>query len=242
MTPALILAAVPEELNLLFSALEERIDHSAPLHHSTGFLQGIPLVVCAGGAGKVNAAIAATSMIERFNPKLLINTGSAGAYQGSGLETGDIAVADEEIFGDEGVITSSGWLDLEAMGLVLLKRHDSAICNRIPIDLRHMQEIMALGEKLDARIAFGSFVTVSTCSGTSARGEEISSRFGAVAESMEGAAAALAALRYGIEFVEIRGISNLVEERNMERWDMKKAVEMAQMSILELLPAINRVG
>jgi futalosine hydrolase len=45
---------------------------------------------------------------------------------------------------------------------------------------------------------------------------------------MEGAAAALVALQYGIDCLEVRGISNLVEDRDLSRWNIQLAVEQAQ--------------
>ena len=45
------------------------------------------------GIGKVNAAISTTLLIEKFNPKLIINTGSAGALDES-LSVGDMLIND----------------------------------------------------------------------------------------------------------------------------------------------------
>jgi futalosine hydrolase len=57
---------------------------------------------------------------------------------------------------------------------------------------------------------------------------------------MEGAAIALVALRYGIPCLEIRGISNLVEDRDLARWDIAKAVEAAQRFVIKVVEELNR--
>jgi len=67
------------------------------------------ICLCVGGMGKVNAAHAATLLFTQFRPKLLILFGIGGAYPASGAEVGDIALAHEEIAGDEGVLTLDGF-------------------------------------------------------------------------------------------------------------------------------------
>ena len=84
----------------------------------------------------------------------------------------------------------------------------------------------------------GRFVTVSTCSGTRSRGEELQRRFGAICENMEGAAAAQVSMRYGIDCLEVRGISNMVEYRDLSRWDIPLAVEKTQRFLLRLLETL----
>jgi len=86
----------------------------------------------------------------------------------------------------------------------------------------------------------GRFVTVSTCSGSRQRGEELARRFHGICENMEGAAVAQVCLRYGISCLEIRGISNLVDERDMKIWDIPRAVEAAQRFVLKFIEEMDR--
>ena len=55
------------------------------------------------------------------------------------------------------------------------------------------------------------------CSGLAVRGNELAARFNAICENMEGAAAAQVCTLYEVPFLELRGISNLVEDRNTAR-------------------------
>jgi futalosine hydrolase len=52
---------------------------------------------------------------------------------------------------------------------------------------------------------------------------------------MEGAAAALVCARQHIPFCELRGISNLVEDRNLAKWDLAAAAQIAQQALITLL-------
>ncbi|MDO9069162.1 MAG: futalosine hydrolase, partial [Deltaproteobacteria bacterium] len=106
---------------------------------------------------------------------------------------------------------------------------------------RHASEkAMQLADYYGVFLMRGRFATVSTCSGTVQRGEELAERWSVIAENMEGAAVAQVCLRYGINCLEIRGISNMVEERNMDRWELRRAVEVAQRFVLKYLEEMDR--
>ncbi|PID74095.1 MAG: hypothetical protein CSB33_00400 [Desulfobacterales bacterium] len=53
-------------------------------------------------------------------------------------------------------------------------------------------------------------------------------------ESMEGAAAAAVAARFGIPFLEVRAASNLAGKRDRRKWDLPLAFERAGRAV-ELL-------
>jgi futalosine hydrolase len=54
-------------------------------------------------------------------------------------------------------------------------------------------------------------------------------------ENMEGAAVAQVCARHGIPFGEVRGISNLVEDRDLSRWNLRAGAEIAQEALFALL-------
>ena len=54
---------------------------------------------------------------------------------------------------------------------------------------------------------------------------------------MEGAAVALACQQMSAPLLEIRGISNLVEDRDTSRWELATGMAAAQNAILDLLQA-----
>lgn len=241
MKPILILAAVPRELELLTAALEDAKSATDTVFPAIeGYIGASRLVCCAAGVGKANAAAAAAALIERHRPALIISTGCGGAYPGSGLSVGDLAVASDEIFGDEGVTTPTGWMDLHQMGLPLLSEGERFWYNSIPLARHEAEKAMQLADSHGLHLTRGRFVTVSGCSGTKTRGLELGRRHQAICENMEGAAVALTALRYGIPCLEIRGISNLVEDRDMSRWDISRAVEAAQRFVIKVVDEFSK--
>jgi futalosine hydrolase len=236
MKPILILAATPQEIVLLEHALGTAIrKNTVAFDYAEGILGNVPVVICAGGIGKINAAAATAALIERCHPRLVINTGCAGAYLESGLTVGELAVASDEFAGDEGVLTSEGWQDLSFMGIPAVRHSNRLYHNAIPLSEPAAQKAIKLADCYGVKLVHGRFITVSTCSGTRRRGEEISHMFHGICENMEGAAVAQTCLRYGIDCLEIRGISNMVDERDMSTWNIPQAVEAAQRFVLKYI-------
>lgn len=198
-------------------------------------LPGCELFIAQTGLGKVNAASAATLLLERYAPDLIINTGCGGAFAGSGLEVGDLAIAQSECLADEGVLTPDGWRGLELIGIPLYQGRGERIFNIIPLDRELARLAVECAAANGYRAALGPFHTVSTCSGTTVQGEELLRRFPGICENMEGAAVAQVALIYGVPCLEVRGISNMVEDRDLSRWDLKRAVGEVQRFLTRFL-------
>ena len=183
----------------------------------------------ATGAGKVSAAISTLELIRQLRPDWIIQLGCAGAYPGSGLAPCDAAIANLEIFADEGVEAPGGFLSMEDIELPQATRGEDRVFNEIPVHAPAKETLEAIRSSIgsEARIEAGRFCTVSSGSGTDAAAASIEKTWAPLAESMEGAAAALVAWKHGIRFSEIRGISNMAGHRNREGWKISEACEIA---------------
>jgi futalosine hydrolase len=235
----LLLAAVPAEIELLRRELtpcEVRRCGDRALY--LGKLAGQPVALQCSGVGKANAAAGALLLLEVLRPEAVICFGSAGVYPGQDLRIGDLLLASEEVYGDEGAATSAGFLDMQDLGLPLAERAGETWFNRFPADpdlLAQAQRLLVRDMGRQRRVAVGPLVTVSTCSGTVAAGVLLAERTGGLGENMEGAAVAQICARLGVPWLEIRGISNLVEERAPERWDLPAATTVAQLAVRAVL-------
>jgi futalosine hydrolase len=237
----LIIVAMKFEALQIEQQIENKIHFdSIVFPYVTGTIGNIPVAICVGGVGKINAAAATAAMIERLEPQLIINTGCAGAYMDSGLSIGDLVIANFEVLGDDGSITSAGWLDLQAMQLPYFKSISQLYFNEIPLSGNAIKSALKVATHYGIAVTVGRSATVSTCSGSLEQGDLLAVRCNAITENMEGAAVALTSLRYNIDCLEIRGISNMVEERNMDSWNIKLAVRNAQDFVLKYLEELNR--
>lgn len=233
-----LLCSVPLEAEALLASLKN--EGALTLGSKTlyqGTLFNCEVALCAGGMGKVNAAHSATLLLSRFSPEALVIFGIGGAYPSSGAKVGDIALASEEIHGDEGVLIAEGFKDTEYMGIPLVQKESALFYNRFPSCrklLTAAHKILS-PPKMSGRIHTGRFVTLSTCTGTSARARELEARHHALCENMEGAAAAQTAIIHGIPWLEVRGISNMVEDRDLKKWDIPLAAASAQKAVQRIL-------
>lgn len=181
------------------------------------------------GIGAVNAAHALTCQLEGQTPDLVLQFGIGGAYVPTGIPIRSVVLATEEVYGDVGVVTPEGWKLADEIGIPLVHGNPPHF-NRFPLD---PQLVSTAAEICGARC--GVFVTVSQCSGVQAVGDALHARFDGLCENMEGAAAAHICRLYGIPFLEVRGISNLVEDRQPDRWDIPGAAEAAQSALLKII-------
>jgi len=242
MKPIIVTAATYQELSLLIAALESggRL-HVGRREIYEGELEGWRTLLAVTGIGKVNAASTATALLEHFAPEILINIGCAGAYAERGLAVGDLALATEELFGDEGVVTPDGWRSMELIGIPVVAKSGEEFFNRFPMTRWAMDKAAHVAETGGLALHQGAFVTVSTVSGSTGHGAEMFRRCGGVCENMEGAAVAQVASLYGVDCMEIRGISNLVEDRDLSRWNIPLAAEKAQQFTLQFIGSLCRI-
>ncbi|MFH0810455.1 MAG: futalosine hydrolase [Pseudomonadota bacterium] len=200
------------------------------------------LLVC--GVGKANCAQALTAAVERTRPEKsfsrVVSFGSAGAWPGSGLAVGDLAVATTEI-SDEGAVLPGRLAGLEEIGLPLQKNTQPPVYNHLPVDAGLSAAALDACRRVAPpfKALAGPFLTVSRVTSALAEAERLSRLFPKkiLCENMEGAAAALVALHYGLAFCEIRAISNLVDDREQQSWDFALASQNCARAVAALLDA-----
>jgi futalosine hydrolase len=191
------------------------------------------------GIGAVNTAHALTQYLAaNAAPSFVIQTGVAGAYVPAKIPVGSVVLADTEIYGDLGVLTPDGWRPMEEIGIPLVEASGSrpALFNYFPLDAALVARASKAAGTFAART--GKFLTLSQVTGVRSLGDELYKRFGALCESMEGAAAAQVCALHEVPFLEVRGISNLVENRDRAKWRIAEAADAAQRVALKLIDAL----
>lgn len=204
--------------------------HTFHLYQGKFKKNNIYLVI--SGIGKSNAASAATYIINKLSPDLLILFGIAGAYPSSGLSIRDVAIAEREFYGDEGIIMRDGFHTLDFIGIPLLKKGNNKFFNEFSFSKR----IITMAKRsIKGPVKVGNFVTLSSITGTTDRAIKLARVFNALCENMEGAAFAHICKIFKKEMIEIRGISNIVEERDRSKWDIKGAIMSCNNALFDIL-------
>lgn len=186
-----------------------------------GRIAGHEVVCLRTGVGVVNAAHALTLFLAGEPVDAIVACGVGGAYPAADLAPGDTAWAESETYGDLGAESPEGFLDMKALGFPVVEG-ERPLYNTLPLDI--------VPGPRTAR-----FVTVSTCTGTSAGAGRLAALWRAQVESMEGAAIVHVARLHGIPVGEVRGVSNAVGDRNRGGWMLREAAEAAQGALLQWL-------
>jgi len=210
-------AAAWEELDSPWGEL-----HSGQLYSQSALLAHL-------GVGKVNTAAGLALLIARYAPAAVIQFGIGGAYLGSGLSVGTVAIAAREIHLDTGLQDADGWHGMNELGFPLVNK-GQPLYNLIPTDQQLSHALVdATGLPL---VTFGTSETVT---GDFKLAKALLERFDVAVESMEGAAAAQACFALGVPFAELRGISNIVGERDQRAWNIPAACAAACQALMQFI-------
>jgi futalosine hydrolase len=195
-----------------------------------GRISGQKVMHTVMGIGPASAARTAALLIERHRPTALVIFGIGGAYPVSGLSIGDVALATTEVYADLGTDSPEGFLTLKEMGLPLAQVGRKKLYNEIPLD----KGLLKITRQVLKGAKMGRFATVSLATGNIGWARELERRFRVICENMEGAAAAHAALLAGVPALELRAISNIVEDRDLSKWDKELAVRNVAEAVVKV--------
>lgn len=158
----------------------------------------------------------------------VVNFGVAGAFRNTELRLLDLCFAQSEVFGDFGVCYGEEIMPFDFAG------------PECSFTLDH--EWLARGQNCLAAsgvaAGIGNFVTVNGVSGTGRRGDLLRDRYRAVCENMEGAAVARVCQSFNLPVLELRCVSNLVEDRQRGSWQLQDASRQCGEAVALLLPAL----
>jgi len=241
-------AAILTALRVEAEAAEERLTNGKEhiiqgLRFATGLMGGKPCVVAQSGVGKVNAAMAATLLIEHFKPRKVICMGAGGGVNPS-LFPGDIVIAEKTVQHDYGILKLDGFRVWQTWSPVnggknplfipadtrLLGLAEMAAC-RVELPKVKTDGIDRTPNIIKGVIATGDVVVMAQSKRT-----ELREDFKADAIDMEGAAVAQVCRQLGVAGLIIRSISDTDE--NID-WDiMKVNLKIASQNAARLVIAI----
>ena len=221
----LIVAATWMEVKLLtdeFNYLEEK-SHLLKQYEFAG--ANIDILIA--GIGTTFTTFHLTETLKDNNYDLVLNIGIAGSLS-CDLKIGDIVNVVSEEFADLGIEKKDEFLTLFESGFM-----DS---NDYPFEQGVLKATHNNG-LFDFKKVRG--ITTNKSHGNESSIAEISQKFSAHVESMEGAAVFYVCNWLGVSCYQIRAISNFVEPRDSSKWNIPLALENLKESILSVLKKIS---
>lgn len=195
-----VIGAMEEEVELLRGSLENvTTEEIANCEFTSGTFKGQEVVLLKSGIGKVNAAMSTTLLLQKYQPDVVINTGSAGGFD-QNLEVGAIVISDEVRHHD---------VDVTAFG------YEMGQVPQMPAAFRSDAALMELAEKAVEEVgehayAVGLIATGDSFMNDPVRVETVRGHFPDMkAAEMEAAAVAQVCHQFGVPFVVIRALSDI---------------------------------
>lgn len=171
------------------------------------------------GAGMVPTAFALGKHLPHNVYNLVINLGVAGAFDRN-IKLGDVLEITKDTFSELGAEDDTRFISIEQLGL------GASIFNPTAT-LSHFTN------KVNPPKA--TAITVNTVHGNDASIATVATRFNPQLESMEGAAFFYACRELKVPCVQIRAVSNYVEKRNRDNWQIGLAVKNLNTFALDLI-------
>jgi futalosine hydrolase len=217
----LIVAATKFEINPLLNQTE-----------ITAFAENSRVIKCTYKKVEIDCLITGVGMVATsfYTAKVLnktydlaINMGICGTFNNN-LDIGSVVNVYEDEFAEMGAEDGLKFLSMEDLKL-------EAITKIINEDSLETYPALALLPKVNG-------ITVNKVHGNEKSIKKIIDRFHPIVESMEGAAFMFACEQEHIPYVQLRAVSNLVEKRNKDHWNIALAIENLNKKMLEFLDCI----
>lgn len=176
------------------------------------------------GVGMVNTALHLGRLLAQEKIDFAINYGIAGALDRN-IPLGEVVEIESDSFYELGAESPEGFLTMQDLGFPIIQK-DSYMLYDLPINPNI--------SPLSVRKMKG--ITVNRIHGTGTSIDELRKKCTSIIETMENAAFVHAMWVFSIPYWSFRGISNYIEPRNKDSWNVRESVKNVQNFVLHALP------
>lgn len=203
-----IIGAMGIEIRSLADLLEnKKTETISGVEYMSGTIFGKSVVLAVCGIGKVFAAICAQTMILKYNPDVIINTGVAGTLTDK-LSIGDIAIADSVVQHDMDTSPLGDPVGLLS-GINIVK---------IPADSATYEKIELCVKDTSTNYAIGTIASGDQFLASKEVKERIVNNFGAIAGEMEGGSIGHVCYVNQKPFCVLRAVSDCADGSGAENY------------------------
>ena len=181
------------------------------------------------GVGLLPSSYAIMQLIAWSKPDMIIQLGIAGSFDPS-LVLGTAVSVRSEIVADMGVYETDGYRDIFELGLAEKSMPPFEQGNIV----NHHEHLITI-----AGLPAVAAVSVNEISSNPLKIALFAEKYKADIESMEGAALHYVCTLQQIPFIQIRGISNLVGERDKAKWKIPESLLAATNACINLINKIQ---
>lgn len=169
-------------------------------------------------------------MSANMKPDLAVNIGIAGSFREE-IKTGDVTVPVEDCFADAGIEDGNRFMTLAEAGLSDPDKFPFKK-GRIEADNFFVREAIKMMKPVKA-------ITVNTASGLQQTIDRLIKKYNPDIETMEGATFFYICSGEKVPFLALRSISNRVEPRNKDNWNIPLALDNLSERLKHLLLSLD---
>jgi futalosine hydrolase len=174
------------------------------------------------GVGMVATAFALGKHLSSNKYDLVLNLGIAGSFDRN-IALGDVIEITEDTFAELGAEDDADFLPIDKIGFGEATFYPS----------KKLTDLYNLFNTFNLKQA--AAITVNTVHGNEASIKKITDRLNPQVESMEGAAFFYVCKQMDVPCLQIRAVSNYVEKRNRESWNIGLAIKNLNTFAVEFL-------
>ena len=224
----LLIVATRKEIQPLLTELQvNKVEED--LYHTTFIHLGeLDILITGIGIPFAMYHLMNTLSLKKYN--LVINAGVCGSFH-EDLKIGTLVNVAQEEFADIGIqdrkmfytFFEKNWIDLDMTPF----KKGKLVNEYLPFEgLKKLRQVKS--------------ITVNTCHGDEESINIFRKKFSPDVENMEGAAIFYICLQKQIPFAEIRCISNMVEDRDITKWDLPTSIQNLNQYLIETFNILNK--
>jgi len=220
----LIVSATSLEIKPLLSVLGR--GSLLPNHVTSYSYKNFQIDILVTGVGMVPTAVGTSMALGFFDYDAVINAGICGSFNRN-IRLGKVLNITSDCLPETGAEDGEHFLSI--IDLKLLDQDEFPFTGGKLINDSHFESSLIKG------LLQSAGVTVNTVHGNADNIDAFLKRHTADVESMEGAAFMYACKMFKKRHLQVRSVSNYIEDRDVSKWDIPLAVQNLNHFLLELL-------
>ena len=180
---------------------------------------------CISGIGAAIAMFHLQEALQHKSYDLVIQCGIAGSFNLLNYNIGSVVIASSDVFADVGVSANNKFKTLFELGFKEKNQFPftNGLLENNTLPLKNFELLVAKA------------ITVNTVTDDKYTIKQLQQKFAADIETMEGAALHYICLQKKIPFLQVRGISNEVGERDKQKWKIKETLQQVTLAVNKIL-------
>lgn len=189
--------------------------------------KSLPIDILVTGVGMVSTAYVLTKQLNEHSYDLLLNVGIAGSFH-ENVPLGTVVRIKQDCFCELGAQDGDKFITLKELNLGETVFEENFETSNSLLSLKNLPAVNG--------------ITVNRVHGKESSIKQVVQQFSPDTESMEGASVFYIAEQEQIPTLQIRAISNIIEKRNKENWNIPLAINNLNNWLIQFITQLYKTN